>query len=82
MIEVKVLGSGCSNCRRLYEAAQRAIESAGVEARLTKVEDLEEIVEYGVAMTPVLVVAGKVRSSGRIPKEPEIVSWLTTAAGE
>jgi small redox-active disulfide protein 2 len=79
-MEIKVLGTGCAKCKKLYEEAERAITQSGVEANLTKVEKIEEIMKFGVMMTPALVVAGEVKCSGRIPKVPEIVSWITTAA--
>ena len=78
-MEVKVLGTGCAKCERLYQEAQRALESAGVEATLTKVEKLDEIIAYGVMMTPALVVDGEVKSSGRLVRAEEIAGWLAEA---
>jgi len=80
MIEVKVLGTGCAKCRLLYEEAQKAVAQTGLEASLSKVEKIDEIVKYGVMMTPALVVAGEVKCAGRIPKVPEMVSWVMNAA--
>jgi small redox-active disulfide protein 2 len=79
-MEIKVLGPGCAKCRKLYEEAQQAVAQAGIDATLIKVEKLDEIMEYGVMMTPALVVAGEVKCSGRVPKGAEIVTWITTAA--
>jgi small redox-active disulfide protein 2 len=78
-MEVKVLGTGCAKCRKLYAEAEQAIAHARVPVTLTKVEKLDEIMEYGVMMTPALVVDGEVKASGRIPKAAEIVSWIMTA---
>ena len=80
MIDVKVLGPGCSRCKQLYEEAQKAVAQAGLDASLSKVETIDEITKYGVMMTPALVVAGEVKCAGRIPKVPEMVTWLMNAA--
>jgi small redox-active disulfide protein 2 len=79
-VEVKVLGPGCANCKRLYQEAERAIAQAGVPATITKVESMEEIASYGILRTPGLVIDGKVVASGRIPLTPEIVTMITSAA--
>jgi small redox-active disulfide protein 2 len=79
-MEIKVLGPGCANCKRLYQEAERAVAAAGVAATLTKVEALEEIASYGILRTPGLVIDGAVVASGRIPLAPEIVAMITTAA--
>lgn len=81
-MEIKVLGTGCMKCEKLYAEAEQAIAHAGVPATLTKVEKLDEIMDYGVMMTPALVIDGEVKCSGRIAKAAEIVSWITTAAAK
>jgi small redox-active disulfide protein 2 len=78
-MDIKVLGTGCPKCKKLYAEAEQAIAQAGVTATLTKVEKLDEIMSYGVMMTPALVVDGEVKSSGRIPKAVEIVAWVKAA---
>ncbi len=80
MIDVKVLGPGCARCKQLYEEAQKAVAQAGVEAAVSKIEKIDEITKYHVMMTPALVVAGEVKCAGRIPKLPEMVTWLMNAA--
>ena len=79
MIDVKVLGPGCAKCQQLYEEARKAVTQAGVEASVTKVEKIDDIMKYEVMMTPALVVAGEVKCAGRIPKVPEMVTWLMNA---
>jgi small redox-active disulfide protein 2 len=79
-MDVKVLGTGCAKCKRLYAEAEKAVAASGVPASLTKVETIDEIMKLGVMMTPALVVDGEVKCSGRIPPANEIVSWLVTAA--
>jgi small redox-active disulfide protein 2 len=80
MIDIKVLGPGCARCKQLYEEAKKAIAQAGIEASLSKVEKIDEITKYSVMMTPALVVEGEVKCAGRIPKVPEMVTWLMNAA--
>jgi small redox-active disulfide protein 2 len=81
-MEVKVLGTGCAKCKKLYAEAEKAVAASGVSASLSKIEKIEEIMKFGVMTTPALVVDGEVKCSGRIPQVPEIVSWLTTAAAK
>jgi small redox-active disulfide protein 2 len=79
-MEIKVLGPGCTNCKRLYAEAERAIAESGQAATLTKVEALEEIVGYGILKTPGLVIDGQVVASGRVPTAVEIATMIATAA--
>jgi small redox-active disulfide protein 2 len=79
-MDVKVLGPGCANCKRLYAEAEKALEHLGMPATLTKVEKFEEIKAYKVLMTPALVINGEVKAAGRIPSVAEITTWLATAA--
>ena len=79
-MEIKVLGSGCANCKKLYAEAEKAIAQSGLAATLSKVEAIEEIMGYGVMRTPALVIDGRVVSSGRIPNAAEIATFITTAA--
>ena len=81
-MDVKVLGTGCAKCKKLFAEAEKAVTASGVEVSLTKVEKLDEIMKFGVMSTPALVVDGEVKCSGRIPQVPEIVTWLTTAAAK
>ncbi|MBZ5629113.1 MAG: thioredoxin family protein [Acidobacteriia bacterium] len=77
-MEIKVLGSGCSNCKRLYAEVEKAIEQTGAVATLSKVEDIREIMTYRVLATPALVVNGVVKSAGRVPASAEIAGFLST----
>ncbi len=81
-MQIKVLGTGCAKCKLLYGETEKAIAASGVPAELVKVERIDEIMRYGVMMTPALVVDGEVKASGRIPKTAEIVGWITTAAAK
>ena len=76
-MEIKVLGPGCANCKRLYAEAEKAIAQSGQAVTLTKVEGIEEIVGYGVMRTPALVIDGRVVSSGKVPSAAEIAAFMT-----
>jgi small redox-active disulfide protein 2 len=79
MLQVKVLGPGCANCRRLEQLAHRAVEQLGVDAQIVKVTEYPEIMRYNVLATPGLVVNEQVVSSGRIPALAEVTAWLDEA---
>ncbi len=80
MINVKVLGSGCPNCKRLEALVRKVVEGRGLEAEIEKVTDYAEIMQWSILSTPGLVVNGKVVSTGRIPSEAEIAGWLAPSA--
>jgi small redox-active disulfide protein 2 len=75
-MEIKVLGTGCTKCKNLEKLTQEAVEMAGITANITKVEDIMEIMKYGIMATPALVIDGKVVVKGRVPSKDEIVSLL------
>lgn len=76
MLTVKILGSGCSNCKKLEAVAREAATEAGVAAEFVKVTDMGQILEYDLLSTPGLVINEKVVSSGRIPTKAEVQGWL------
>jgi len=82
MLDIKVLGSGCANCKRLEQLAKKATAELGAEAKIIKVTDPTTYVDYGVLSTPGLVINGKTVSSGRVPSLAEITSYVTTALAE
>ena len=82
MLTIKILGSGCENCKRLAYLAERSVTHLGIEAQVEKVTDYAKILEYKVLATPGLVINEKVVSSGRIPSEAEITTFLTNALSE
>jgi small redox-active disulfide protein 2 len=80
MITIKVLGSGCANCKRLAQIAHKVVENMALEAEIIKVTDYNDIMAYNVMSTPGLVINEKLVSFGRIPSEAEVTTFLTDAA--
>ncbi len=79
-MEIKVLGPGCSKCKKLFSEAQAAAQRSGQPVSVIKVEDVQAIMAHGVRQTPALVIDGLVRSTGRIPGADEIGGWIAQAA--
>lgn len=73
---IKVLGSGCANCKKLEENTRKAVAELGIDATIEKVEAIKDIMAYGVMKTPALVVDGKVKIMGRVPSPEEIKKYL------
>jgi small redox-active disulfide protein 2 len=76
MVNIKVLGSGCANCKKLEAVTQKVVTNLGIEAQIDHVTDYADIMKYPILSTPGLVIDEKVVSSGRIPSESEIEGWL------
>jgi small redox-active disulfide protein 2 len=81
-MDVKVLGTGCAKCKLLYAEVEKAVTASGMSAAVRKVEKIDEIMKFGVMMTPALVVDGEVKCAGRVPRVEEIVTWLMNAAAK
>ena len=76
-MEIKILGPGCSKCKTLDRLTREVVEKNGINATITKVDDIMEIMKYGVMSTPALVVDEKVVVKGRVPSSDEIKQLLT-----
>lgn len=76
-IDIRVLGTGCPKCKALEKAVNKSLMELNLQADVNKVEDIMEIMKFGVMQTPALVVNGKVVLSGRLPKEKELKSLLS-----
>ena len=76
-MEIKVLGMGCPKCRALEKTVINCLAELDIAADLTKVEDINEMMEYGILRTPALVINGTVAVSGRVPSGNEIKELLT-----
>jgi len=79
MLNIKILGRGCTNCKRLEALTQKVVENLQLEAEFEKVTEMGEIMKYPILSTPGLVINNKLVSSGRIPSEEEITGWLQQA---
>jgi len=75
-MEIKILGPGCPKCKTLDKLTREVVEKHGIDATITKVDDIMEIMTYGVMSTPALVVNEKVVIKGRVPSEEEILKAI------
>ncbi len=76
MKKIQILGTGCPKCKKLAENTEAAAQSLGLEYELEKVTDINEIMKFGVMMTPGLAVDGKVKVVGKVPSPDEIKTML------
>ena len=75
-MKIEILGTGCPKCKKLAELVEQAVKESGIEAEITKITEINEIMNYGVMITPALVIDGKVKIAGKIPSLEEIKKWL------
>jgi len=73
---IKILGPGCAKCKTTFEVVKRAVEQSGVQADITKIEDLEGMMKYDILTTPVVVVNEQIKIRGRVPTVDEIIKLL------
>jgi len=76
MITVKILGTGCKKCQNLENKVRELVTVNNIDATVEKVTDIQEMVKYGIMMTPGLIINEKVKSYGVIPKDDQIINWL------
>jgi small redox-active disulfide protein 2 len=76
MKKIEILGMGCPKCNQLLQRANEAVKDLGIEAEVTKVQDIKAITNYGVLVTPALAVDGVVKVAGKLPKLDEIKEWI------
>jgi len=75
-MKIEVLGRGCVKCNLLYQLVLETLTKLGRDAEVIKINDIRRLPEYGIWLTPGLVVDGEVKVSGRIPTEEELEQWL------
>ena len=78
-MKIEVLGAGCPKCLKLESMVKETVAKLGLNAEVSHIYDIDEIVEWGVVMTPALVVDGKVKLSGKLPSEAELKNILKSA---
>lgn len=78
-MHIKVLGSGCAKCHTLEDKVRKVVEENSIDAVITKVTDIQEIMNFGIMMTPGLVINEKVVSVGSVPKDDQILKWIMEA---
>jgi len=71
-MKIEILGTGCPKCKKLTELTEEAVNELAVSAEITKVTDINKIIDYGVMVTPALVIDGEVKVAGKIPSKEEI----------
>ena len=77
MLDIKILGTGCANCKTTQKLVEEVVKAKGVQAQVSKVEDIPAIMQYGVMRTPGVVIDGKVVHSGGIPSRAMVESWIS-----
>lgn len=75
-MKIQILGTGCPKCKQLMQHAEEAVKAAGIDARIEKVEQINEIMKFGVMMTPALVIDGEVKSVGKVLSSDAIRGML------
>ncbi|MFH0782558.1 MAG: thioredoxin family protein [Pseudomonadota bacterium] len=76
-MEIKVCGPGCASCEKAQKTVEAAVAAKGIKAVVIKVTDFQEIAQLGIFSTPAVVIDGKVKSVGRIPKQSEVEAWIS-----
>lgn len=74
--EIKVLGPGCAKCKSIYQVIEKVVRENNLDVRLTKIEDIAEIMSYGIMATPAVAVDGIVKIKGHVPSESEVKQLL------
>ncbi len=82
MLKIKILGTGCPNCKRLEQETRKAVSNLAIDAEFEKVTDYQKIMEYDILSTPGLVINEKVVSTGKIPSQSDLVTLLANALEE
>lgn len=75
-MKIEILGTGCPKCKKTIENAQKAVKDLGVNAEIVKVDKIDDILKYGVMITPALAIDGEVKVAGRIPSVEQIAEWI------
>lgn len=75
-MEIKVLGGGCKSCEKLLKFTKEAVAEMGIDTEVLYITDMEQIMQAGILSTPALIIDGKIKSTGRVPKPKEIKKMI------
>ena len=75
-MKIQILGTGCPNCKKTTANAEKAVKALGIDAEVVKVQDIEDIMKFGIMMTPALAIDGEVKVSGKVPSPDQIAEWI------
>jgi len=75
-MKIEILGTGCPKCKKLSELTQTVVQELGIPAEIKKITDINKIIDYGVMVTPALVIDGDIKAAGKIPSKQEIAEWI------
>ncbi|MBN1398668.1 MAG: TM0996/MTH895 family glutaredoxin-like protein [Bacteroidetes bacterium] len=75
-MKIQILGTGCSKCKTLEERVRQLVEKHQLTVEVEKVTDIQEMIKFGIMMTPGLVIDGVVKSVGSIPKDDQLLAWM------
>ena len=76
-MEIKILGTGCAKCKSLEKKVKQLVEEHNIDAEVLYVDDLNEMIDAGIMMTPGLIIDGEVKSFGIVPKDRQLLKWMT-----
>lgn len=76
-MKIEILGTGCAKCKKVTDNVKRAVDELGLDIQVEKIEDINRILDYGVMMTPGVVIDGEVKVAGKIPDIKQIKQWIT-----
>ena len=75
-MKIEILGTGCSKCKKTFESVEKTVKELGIDAEVVKVENIQDIMKYGVMMMPAIVIDGEVKIVGKIPTSNQIAEWI------
>lgn len=75
-MKIQILGTGCPKCKKTLELVEKVVKETGANVEIEKVDDIEQIMNFGVMMTPAVAIDGEVKVSGKIPSADDIKKWI------
>ncbi|MFH0904853.1 MAG: thioredoxin family protein [Methanobacteriota archaeon] len=75
-MKIEILGTGCAKCKKLMEITKKTVAELGINAEIVKVDKIDEIMNYGIMMTPAIAIDEEIKAAGRIPSKDEIKKWI------